>query len=43
MPLPYDEQTLQLVASQLLEVQDALGRSFLLENPRATSASLDRR
>ncbi len=33
LPLPYDEQTLQLVASQLLEVQDALGRSFLLENP----------
>lgn len=33
LPLPYNEQTLQLVAGQLLEVQDALGRPFLLENP----------
>lgn len=33
LPLPYDEPTLQLVAGQLLDVQDAIGRPFLLENP----------
>jgi uncharacterized protein (UPF0276 family) len=33
LPLPYDEETLRLVAGQLLEVQDLLGRSYLVENP----------
>lgn len=33
LPLPYDVETLQLVSDQLAEVQDGLGRSFLLENP----------
>jgi len=33
LPLPYDEETLRLVSDQLGEVQDHLGRSFLLENP----------
>lgn len=33
LPLPYTEKTLRLVSDQLAEVQDALGRSFLLENP----------
>jgi len=33
LPLPYDEETLRLVADQLLEVQDLLGRPYLVENP----------
>lgn len=33
LPLPYDEETLRIVSDQLAEVQDGLGRSFLLENP----------
>jgi len=33
LPLPYDRETLALVSDQLAEVQDGLGRSFLLENP----------
>lgn len=33
LPLPYTTETLALVAAQLAEVQDALGRPFLLENP----------
>jgi hypothetical protein len=33
LPLPYGMETLQLVADQLAEVQDGLGRPFLLENP----------
>jgi uncharacterized protein (UPF0276 family) len=33
LPLPYDEETLALVADQLAQVQDGLGRSFLIENP----------
>ncbi|MGE3796130.1 MAG: DUF692 domain-containing protein, partial [Dehalococcoidia bacterium] len=33
LPLPYDRETLHLVTRQLLEVQDGLGRPFLLENP----------
>lgn len=33
LPLPYTDETLDLVAQQLLEVQDHLGRTFLLENP----------
>ncbi len=33
LPLPYDQETLALVSDQLAQVQDGLGRSFLLENP----------
>jgi len=33
LPLPFDEETLRLVARHLDEVQDGLGRPFLLENP----------
>jgi uncharacterized protein (UPF0276 family) len=33
LPLPYTEETLQLVADQLARVQDRLGRIFLVENP----------
>ena len=33
LPLPYDEETLRLVAAHLHEVQDALGRPYLIENP----------
>jgi len=33
LPLPYDEEALQLVAEQLDEVQNVLGRSYLVENP----------
>jgi uncharacterized protein (UPF0276 family) len=33
LPLPYDEETLRLVARHVNEVQDSLGRSYLLENP----------
>jgi len=33
LPLPYDEETLTLVSDQLSQVQDGLGRPFLLENP----------
>ena len=33
LPLPYNDETLRLVARQLDEVQQALGRPFLLENP----------
>ena len=33
LPLPYDEESLKLVASQLHQVQDALGRPYLVENP----------
>lgn len=33
LPLPYTTETLDLVSGQLLEVQDYLGRPFLLENP----------
>jgi uncharacterized protein (UPF0276 family) len=33
LPLPYDEETLAIVSDQLAEVQDGLGRPFLLENP----------
>jgi uncharacterized protein (UPF0276 family) len=33
LPLPFDEETLQLVAEQLHQVQDGLGRPYLLENP----------
>jgi hypothetical protein len=33
LPLPYTDETLRLVSDQLAEVQDGLGRPFLLENP----------
>jgi hypothetical protein len=33
LPLPYDDETLRIVAAHLHEVQDALGRPFLVENP----------
>jgi hypothetical protein len=33
LPLPYDAQTLARVCAHVLEVQEALGRRILLENP----------
>jgi uncharacterized protein (UPF0276 family) len=33
LPLPLDEESLQVVISHLHQVQDALGRPFLIENP----------
>jgi uncharacterized protein (UPF0276 family) len=33
LPLPYNEETLRLVAGHLHEVQDLLGYAYLLENP----------
>lgn len=33
LPLPYDEQMLGIVAAHVSEVQDALGRAVLVENP----------
>ena len=33
LPLPYDEATLRLVTTQLCQVQDALRRPYLVENP----------
>ena len=33
LPLPYDDETLNLVARHLVEVQAGLGRPYLLENP----------
>jgi hypothetical protein len=33
LPLPYDEHMLALVAAHVREVQDALGRVYLVENP----------
>jgi uncharacterized protein len=33
LPLPYDEETLRLVAAHLDEVQESLGQPYLLENP----------
>jgi uncharacterized protein (UPF0276 family) len=33
LPLPYDRETLALVSEQLAQVQEGLGRAFLLENP----------
>ncbi|GAC1631005.1 MAG: DUF692 domain-containing protein [Nevskia sp.] len=33
LPLPYDEPTLRRVCAHLAEVQDALGRRLLIENP----------
>ena len=33
LPLPYNEETLRLVTDHVNEVQDALGRPYLVENP----------
>jgi uncharacterized protein (UPF0276 family) len=33
LPLPYDEETLRLLASHIAEVQEAFGRPYLVENP----------
>ncbi len=33
LPLPFDDETLAVVADQLSQVQDRLGRAFLIENP----------
>lgn len=33
LPLPYDEDTLHLVAAHLHEVQEGLGQPYLVENP----------
>ncbi len=33
LPLPYDDETLALLASHFDEVQEGLGRPFLVENP----------
>ncbi len=33
LPLPYDRETLDIVARHVSDVQDALGRPYLVENP----------
>jgi uncharacterized protein (UPF0276 family) len=33
LPLPYNEETLRVVATHVHEVQDALGRPYVVENP----------
>ncbi len=33
LPLPYDDEALEILAAHVSEVQDALGRPFLVENP----------
>jgi hypothetical protein len=33
LPLPYTDETLRLVATHLAEVQDGLGRAYVVENP----------
>jgi len=33
LPLPYDDETLAVVAAHLSEVQEGLGRRYLVENP----------
>jgi uncharacterized protein len=33
LPLPYDEETLRVVVTHLHEVQEGLGRPYLVENP----------
>ncbi len=33
LPLPYDEETLRLVSAHVDQVQQGLGRSYLVENP----------
>lgn len=33
LPLPYNEETLQILTDHIHEVQDGLGRAYLVENP----------
>ena len=33
LPLPYTKETLRVVATHLAQVQDALGRAYVIENP----------
>jgi hypothetical protein len=33
LPLPYTDETLRVVATHLAEVQDTLGRAYVIENP----------
>lgn len=33
LPLPYDDETLEILATHIDQVQDALGRPYLVENP----------
>jgi uncharacterized protein len=33
LPLPYTDETLRIVATHLAEVQDGLGRAYVIENP----------
>ena len=33
LPLPYDEDTLRVVADHLMRVQDWIGRAYVIENP----------
>jgi uncharacterized protein (UPF0276 family) len=33
LPLPFDDETLHVVSAHVQEVQDTLGRTYLLENP----------
>ena len=33
LPLPYDDETLDLLSTHIDEVQEGLGRSYLIENP----------
>jgi uncharacterized protein (UPF0276 family) len=33
LPIPYDDEALRIVAAHVEEVQDALGRPYLIENP----------
>lgn len=33
LPLPYNQETLQILVDHLREVQDGLGRAYLVENP----------
>jgi uncharacterized protein (UPF0276 family) len=33
LPLPYDDESLDVIAAHIDEVQDAFGRQFLIENP----------
>jgi uncharacterized protein (UPF0276 family) len=33
LPLPYTDETLRVVAAHLAEVQDSLGREYVIENP----------
>jgi uncharacterized protein len=33
LPLPYNDETLRIVAAHVREVQDALGRPYVVENP----------